>query len=72
MQIYVRKIIIKLNGILHKTAQFTVMTEYIPPYLIVPILTTQACKATFYWMGLTAIFSIFAPSNSNFIYSAAI
>jgi hypothetical protein len=48
--IYVQKIIIKLNGILHKTAQFTVIGQnhnYFDHFgrVVVSIVTTQACQA---------------------------
>jgi hypothetical protein len=39
--------------------------------LIVPIVTTRACKAKFYWNGPNSSFKVYAPTITNINNAAA-
>ena len=60
------KITIKLNGIIVKYTQFTVVgLDTTNSKLIVPIITSQPCRVFFYWIGPSSSFAIYAPNKTR-------
>ncbi len=58
---------IKKDGVIVRKNQFTI-TSFYPgnAKLVVPIVTTKACKVNFYWTGPNSDIKVYAPTITNF------
>jgi hypothetical protein len=61
---------IKKNGVLVRRNQFTT-TDINYSRLVIPIVTTKACKVNFYWSDPNSSFKVYAPTITNFNNSVA-
>ena len=63
---------IKKNGVLVRRNQFTITDiNFSSIRLVIPIVTTKACKVNFYWSGPNSSFKVCNPTITNFNNSVA-
>ncbi len=63
---------IKKDGVVVRRNQFTITDiNSGSGRLVIPIVTTKACKVNFYWSGPNSSFKVYAPTITNFNNSVA-
>ncbi len=57
---------IKKDGVIVRKNQFTIDSIYPDKAkLVVPIVTTKACKVNFYWNGPNSVIKVYSPTITN-------